>query len=351
MSNSPNLLNRLGVALWSAPAQAFGGFMMTGAGIALGFSGSWERVVGSILVASGGVILAMPIASFYAKEEALEDAKRRLIALNQLLATLSGQIETALDEHEEGAVDNETLRRVVSNSLQFLTTAGSQIQEIVGRGLDSGALTQTVRDFREVQATLDSAKNQALESGNVPVVEAIANAQTKIGGAVNRLGSLTETELIDISCPYCSISNEVEIGKASGSSIVFCCKACVERFQVLRGSDGNVLAKQRSPISELKCTNCGDVYPIRLRPNSTTPFSRWCLKCYVKQRIDPSIGIVTSFALDAPLDVEAIRVDSSGHAVCECPDCNSEYRAFAMRDGFNFAACYDCDNLLRMNEN
>jgi len=94
---------------------------------------------------------------------------------SQLIATLSGQLNSALEEHEEGVMDNETMRRVVLNSLQTLTTASSQIQEIIGTRLDAGALLQTARDFREVQGAFEKVKSQAIKSGNPLAVEAIAD--------------------------------------------------------------------------------------------------------------------------------------------------------------------------------
>jgi hypothetical protein len=351
MKDHRNVPDQLWKGLWSAPLLAIGGFTMSGAGLALGLSsGSWEKVIGSILVATGGIVLANPIVTSHAKEEALEDTRKRLMTASQLIATLSGQLDSALDEHEAGVMDNETMRRVVLNSLQTLTTASSQIQEIIGTRLDSGALLQTARDFREVQGAFEKVKSQAIKSGNPLAVEAIADAQTMISDAASRLGNLTENESLSVSCPYCFVSNEVEIGKAPGSSIIFCCRECLQRFHVHRSFNGRVDVRQRASIAEVQCTNCGDVHGIKLKPESATPISRWCLKCFVKQRIDPVNGIVTSFVPDTPLDVQQLFADGTGRSICQCPDCKTQLRAFAIRDGYIFAACYKCDNLLRMKE-
>lgn len=340
--------NKLWKAVWSEPIQAFGGFLMTGVGVALGFSGTWEKVLGSVLVASGGILVTSPVAAAYGKENALGDIKKRLVSLNQLIATISGQIETATDEHEYGHIDKETLARVISNSLQYLTTAGSQIQEIVGSSLDSGALTQTAKDFKLVQAALDSAKTRATQSGDTKTAEAIRDAQTKLEVFADKLGSLTEVETIKVLCPYCASPNEVIIGKAGGSSQMPSCTSCFKRFHAHRKSDGGVFVKQRGAISDILCPNCGDTHAMKIKPGSTTPVHRWCLNCYAKQFIDPVEGVVTSTSLDAPADVEIIRTDNSGYAISECPDCGSEARAFAMRGAYTFSACYGCDNLLRM---
>lgn len=322
---------------------------MTGAGIALGSSsGSWEKVVGTILVGTGGIILANPISQAYAKEEALEESKKRLITLHQNIATLTCQLDSALAEHEADIIDNETLRRVITIALQNLATSSSQIQEIIGSTLDSAALVQTARHLRGRKAALDSFKTKALQSGNPLAAEAIGDVQTVLGDVANRIGILVEVESIHVPCPYCSELNETEIGKAPGSTIIYRCSGCLERFHIHRRFDGRVDTTKQSAIADVKCTNCGDVHGIKLRPDSASPIARWCLKCYVKQRIDPAKGIVTSFVPDTPIEVELTGTDASGRSICECPDCRNQLRAFAIRDGYVFAACYRCDNLLRI---
>ena len=351
MTEPQSVSRRLWKALWSEPLQTLGGFLMTVVGIALTFSDGWEKAVGGILVAAGGVLVTSSTSVAYSRDTALDEVKKRLVALNQTIATACGHIESAAEGLDEGSIDQETLCTVIEHSLHYLTAAGSQIQDIVGQKLDSGALAQTARDFKHIQSALVSAHDQAVQSGAQETAQAILNAQSQLEVFADRLSALAEAEDIVVACPYCGAPHEVTLGKASGSSLMPTCPNCGQQFHAHRKADGSVLVrahgkKSREVVTTIVCPQCGDVHKMRTGNDETEPQQRWCLVCFSRQTVDPLQGCVTESSPDVPLTAAIVGADGSNHTLVVCPECGGTVRTFARRGFEVYGVCYQCDRLL-----
>ena len=326
---------------------------MSGVGVALTFSDSWERIIGSVLVSVGGILVTSGTAIAFSREQALEAVGTRLIALNQTIATACGHIERVADGLLDDTVDGPTLSVVIENSLQYLTAAGSQIQDIVGRKLDSGALMQTIRDFRQLRAALRSAHDQAVKSGANETAEEISQVQSQLTKVASQVTALAQVENVQVDCPYCGMPCEAELGKAAGSGGMSRCEACGKKFYLHRRSTGELLARQRGkknakPDTRIECPSCRTKIPIYIRPGEAESQRRWCLDCFAKLKTDAAKGIVLDWSADKPLSAEVAGTSSmSGYALLVCPQCGAVREAFARRGTSVFAACYECDCLLK----
>lgn len=74
--------------------------------------------------------------------------------------------------------------------------------------------------------------------------------------------------------------------------------------------------------------------------------TRYCLGCYTKLVIDPVTVAVVHHQKEQPLPAEFLRMEP-WPGVLQCSQCQAEVNAFFKRGQEIFAACGDCERLLR----
>lgn len=322
--------------------------------------GTFELVIGGLLIAFGGILLAWIASKILsvdqaaqAAQKAEEDFAKKLDNLSRGIGQAAGQISQAVEQYELNKVNPTTGFALVSQANRIIYGQVNEIAVLRGEHFDAGALIDTANKLDELARQLSNV------TGTGSTADAVRKqlADVRQSLSTDSEGSRRAFRKESVTCPYCNASTDARLGSLPGDTAVATCRACGESFNTHRSSAGIAFVRARytnsvnaaesnepttaPPITppirfEFPCPSC-NVERKLVKDGKGDRFIM-CTACLAWIKINPD---TESVALDCQLRrVDVLNVEWSGSRPNSvCPDCGGRINMFLYSDVEFFGFC------------